>query len=156
MAENIAAAKRITEGDQSVADSIRQMLVDRVAYTCHNHRILQIFHEEEAELPKRLMNQVIQSRRAYQTVMTDLLERGLAEGLFQFAATPMIAANCLLGACNWSYKWYNPDGAKSPEQLAEEVAELLMGALVAYVKAPTRQSASGASARSLLRARART
>jgi hypothetical protein len=104
---------------------------DRVSYTCRNHRILQIFHEEEAELPKRLMQKVNESRRAYQMVMIDLLERGIVEGVLEFGTTPMIVANCLLGACNWSYKWYNPDGPKTPEQLAEEVADLLMGAVLA-------------------------
>jgi AcrR family transcriptional regulator len=134
LVENLAAARRITERKQSVTDSLRQMLVDRVAYTCHNHRILQIFHEEETELPKRLMKKVLDRRRAYQEVMTELLERGLTEGLFGYDTTPMIVANCLLGACNWSYKWYNPEGPKTPEQLAEEVADLLMGAVLANSK----------------------
>jgi AcrR family transcriptional regulator len=132
MMENMVAARRITEGIQSPAGSLRQMLADRVSYTCRNHRILQIFHEEEAELPKRLMKKVRESRRAYQMVMIDLLEKGLAEGLFEFNSNPMIVANCLLGACNWSYKWYNPSGSKTPEQLGEEVAELLMGAVLAF------------------------
>lgn len=132
MLENMVAARRISQGIQSPADSLRQMLADRVSYTCHNHRILQIFHEEEAELPKRLMKKVLESRRAYQMVMVDLLEKGLAEGVFEFSSTPMIVANCLLGACNWSYKWYNPDGPKTPEQLGDEVAELLMGAILAF------------------------
>jgi AcrR family transcriptional regulator len=131
MVENLAAARRITEGAQSPVDSFRQMLVDRVSYTCRNRRILQIFHEEEAELPKRLMQKVNESRRAYQMVMIDLLERGKAEGVLEFSTTAMIVANCLLGACNWSYKWYNPDGPKTPEQLAVEVADLLMGAVLA-------------------------
>jgi TetR/AcrR family transcriptional regulator, cholesterol catabolism regulator len=131
MAENIAAAKRITEDDQPVVESIRQMLADRAAYTCRNHRILQIFHEEEAELPKRLMNQVLASRRAYQDVMVDLLERGLASGELSFDTTPMLVANVLLGACNWSYKWYNPRGPKSPDELADEVAQLLIRSIIA-------------------------
>lgn len=131
MLENIAAAKRATQGNPSAANAIRKMLFDRVAYTCRNNRILQIFHQEEAELSKRLMSEVLASRRRYQAVMTDLLERGLAEGELKFDTTPMIVANALLGACNWSYKWYNPEGARSPEELANEVVDLLMKAIVA-------------------------
>lgn len=131
MAENIEAARRITESNQSVVASLRQMLAERVAYTCHNHRILQIFHEEEAELPRRLMAQVLESRRVYQKVMTDLLERGLEEGVLDFQTSPTMVANCLLGACNWSYKWYNLRGPKSPEELASELADLLMRSIVA-------------------------
>ena len=126
MAENLAAAKRITDDKQSVAESMRQMLSDRVTYTCDHRRILQIFHEEEAEIPPRLMTRVLKSRRAYQRVMTDLLEQGLAADVFEFTTTPMIVANCLLGACNWSYKWYNPDGAMTTKELATEMSDLLM------------------------------
>jgi TetR/AcrR family transcriptional regulator, cholesterol catabolism regulator len=131
VAENIAAAKRITTNEKSVVDSLRQMLADRVAYTCDHHRILQIFHEEESELPNRLLSKVVKSKRDYQKVMTDLLEQGLAEGVFAFNTTPMIVANCLLGSCNWSYKWYKPEGKKSTATLAAEVSELLMGSVLA-------------------------
>lgn len=130
MAENLAAAKRITDDKQSVVESVRQMLSDRVTYTCDHHQILQIFHEEEAEIPSRLMTKVLKSRRAYQRVMTDLLEQGLAEDVFEFITTPMIVANCLLGACNWSYKWYNPDGAMTTNELATEMSDLLMKAVL--------------------------
>lgn len=126
MAENLAAAKRITDDKQSVVESMRQMLSDRVMYTCDHHEILQIFHEEEAEISPRLMTKVLKSRRAYQRVMTDLLEQGLAEDAFEFTTTPMVAANCLLGACNWSYKWFNPDGAMTAKELATEMSDLLM------------------------------
>jgi AcrR family transcriptional regulator len=136
MAENLDAAKRITDGDEPLEEAVRQMLVDRVAYTCKNRRILQIFHEEEAELPKRLMSQVIASRRAYQEVLTDLLDRGQASGDFAFDTTPMLVANVLLGACNWSYKWYDPRGPKTADQLAEEVAHLLMRSILPVTDQP--------------------
>ena len=146
MAENIAAAKRIRESNQSVVESVRQMLADRVSYTCSHQRILQIFHEEEAELPKRLMSQVTESRRAYQEVMTDLLEQGLSQGQFEFDPTPMIVANCLLGACNWSYKWYHPDGRKTPDALADEVSDFLMNAIMTKSGRSSRSTSAAGSA----------
>src|SRR5688500_18784517 len=51
IAENIDAARRINDDDQPPELALRQILADRVVYTCRNRGILQVFHEEEAELP---------------------------------------------------------------------------------------------------------
>jgi AcrR family transcriptional regulator len=128
--ENVASAQRITSVEQPPVAALRALLVDRVVYTCRNRRILRVFHEEEAELPKRLMRQVADARRTYQDLIADLLERGREEGDFEFATTPSIAATVLLGACNWSYKWYNPDGPKTAELLADEVVGLLLAGVL--------------------------
>jgi AcrR family transcriptional regulator len=152
IAENIVAAERITEASEPPVVALRQMLIDRVVYTCYNRHILQIFHEEEAELPKRLMREVVNSRRVYQDLLTDLIQRGLEQGDFEFGSTPSIVANCLLGACNWSYKWYKPDGAKTPEELAEEVVSVLLGGVLSGTPGTRASFAYGLGQNSTMRA----
>ena len=43
--------------------------------------------------------------------------------------TATIFVNTVLGAANWTYKWYRPDGALSPEQLGAEIAGTLLAGL---------------------------
>jgi AcrR family transcriptional regulator len=131
IAENVEAARRVTESSAPPVEALRHMLVDRVAYTCRNRRILAIFHEEEAELPPRLMKEVVASRRAYQAQVTELLDRGREAGDFEFSTTSTIVANALLGSCNWAYKWYQPRGPLSPEDLANDVVNVLLSGVLA-------------------------
>jgi TetR/AcrR family transcriptional regulator, cholesterol catabolism regulator len=136
--DNITQARRIVTGGTSAGQALRQTLVERVAYTCNNSPILQVFYEEEAELPAPLRARVTQGRREYQQVLTDLIERGVAEGEFELSTTPTIVANSFIGACNWAYKWYQPGGPKSAAELGEDMAELLLRAIV------VRRDAAGA------------
>lgn len=129
--DNVLAAQRILDRSLSTQDELSEMMVDRVVYTCKNRRILQIFFEEEAELPRRLMPTVLASRHAYEAVMTGLIDRGVAEGVFVISTSSTIVANSFLGAANWIYKWYQPRGPKSPQELGEEVADLLMRSIAA-------------------------
>jgi AcrR family transcriptional regulator len=123
---NVLAAERILASDQPTVVKLREMLVDRVVYTCTNRRILQIFFEEEAELPKRLLTRVFETRKAYVGVMSGLIQQGVAEGIFEIDTNPTIVVNTFLGATNWIYKWYEPRGSKSPAELGDEITELLL------------------------------
>ncbi len=124
--DNIAQARRIAIEGASPHVALRAMLVERVAYTCDNSRILQVFYEEDAELPSRLRARVTQCRREYQQVLTDLIEQGVAEGHFVLSTSPTIVANSFIGACNWAYKWYQPRGPSSSAELGQAIADLLM------------------------------
>lgn len=138
IAENIAAAQAVAAHGVEPAAALRQMLVDRIIFTCGNRQILQIFHEEETELSEHLQREVLESRRAYQQLMIKLLERGRSSGDFQFAGSPTIVANGLLGACIWSYKWYRPEGTMGPEALAAQLADVLLGGVLAVATSDAR------------------
>jgi TetR/AcrR family transcriptional regulator, cholesterol catabolism regulator len=93
---------------------------------CLNQRLVRIFFEEEAELPPQLTKKLRRRQREYEDVYVRLLEAGVKKGKFQLSTTPRIALYTLLGAVNWSYRWYNPEGSLSVEKLASDIAEMLM------------------------------
>lgn len=145
--ENIAAAQRMTESADRPVAALRQMLYDRVVYTCENRRILAVFHEEENELPDRLMEQVRASRRDYQALIVELLRRAVDDGDVVIEGSASVVANTMLGACNWSYKWYRPDAELSPEDLAGQIsAVLLNGVLTAQGRGGRRRAAASSRA----------
>jgi AcrR family transcriptional regulator len=130
MIENAEALRRIEASEQSPADTLRDLLAERVVYACNNRRILKIIHEEEDEIPRPLVAKVRASRRAYQRAAEAVLVRGLADGVFEFDTTPTIVATSLLGACIWPYRWYEPEGVKTPEELGAEMSGLLIRAVL--------------------------
>ena len=127
--EGLEAAKRMLEHGQPPLDTLRQMLVDRVVYTCEHQRLFRILFEEEAEIPEDLMRTMRVHRREYEDLIIGVLQRGVEDGSIHFDTTPRVVVNVLLGAAHWTYKWYRADGSKTTRQLAEEMVEVLLDGL---------------------------
>lgn len=129
IAEGVTMARRIVESELAPLDALRTILVERIVYTCENRSLVRIFFEEEAEIPADLTRTMLVQRRDYEDAFIELLNRGVDDGSVHFDTTPRIVVNLLLGAAHWSYKWYNPRGPKSPRQLGEEMADVLLEGL---------------------------
>jgi TetR/AcrR family transcriptional regulator len=127
--ESVLSARRIAESPRSAFDALTGVITDRVAYTCRNRDLLQVFFEEEAELPARHQDRLISVRHEYEQTLLDLCARGEAAGEFTLESTPRIFVNTILGAANWVYKWYRPQGSLTPEQLGAEMAGVLLAGL---------------------------
>jgi AcrR family transcriptional regulator len=142
--DNVLAAQRIMSSSLSTELKLRQMLIERVVYMCKNRRILQIFFEEEAEIPKRMMTRVYDERKVYVGVMIDLIQQGVVEGVFAIDISPTVVVNTFLGSINWLYKWYEPRGPRTPEELGVDMTDLLLRSIT--VK-PRSAKAAAAAAR---------
>jgi TetR/AcrR family transcriptional regulator, cholesterol catabolism regulator len=127
--ENVIAARRIAESERTALDALAELIADRVAYTCRNRDLLRVFFEEEAELPARQQSRLIAVRHEYEQTLLDILARGEAAAEFSLPTTPRIFVNTILGAANWTYKWFQPQGALSPEELGAQMAAVLLAGL---------------------------
>jgi len=58
----------------------------------------------------------------------------LADTGFELHTPVRVYVNACLGAANWVYKWYNPDGPLSAEQLGADIAALMLKALPAPIR----------------------
>ena len=125
-AEGVESARQMLSRDLPPLEAVRELLIERIVYTCENRRLLQIFFEEEAEIPADLMRSMRRQRRAYEDSLIELLNRGAADGSISFETTPRIVVNALLGAAHWTYKWYDPKAAKNARELAEELTDVLL------------------------------
>ncbi|MDP9122303.1 MAG: TetR/AcrR family transcriptional regulator, partial [Acidobacteriota bacterium] len=85
----------------------------------------------EVEALREPFRQPLQTRRdAYEQILRELIEEGTAAGLLR-PADPKVAALTVLGAINWTVRWFRPDGGKSAEEIGHEAAELLVRGLLA-------------------------
>ncbi|HEV8582968.1 MAG TPA: TetR/AcrR family transcriptional regulator [Thermoanaerobaculia bacterium] len=75
--------------------------------------------------------QAVQARRdEYEKAFREILEEGMAAGVFR-AIDSKVSALAILGAVNWTVKWFRPDGGKSAREIGRECAELLVRGLLA-------------------------
>lgn len=78
-------------------------------------------HGDEAE-------RTLAKRDAYEMRMRALVAEGQSDGSI-VAVEPKVAVFMLLGSIHWVAKWYRPDGAWSPENVADAIVALATRAL---------------------------
>ncbi|HEX4106599.1 MAG TPA: TetR/AcrR family transcriptional regulator [Solirubrobacteraceae bacterium] len=132
--ESVTAVHAIAASELDVAAALREVIVQRVAYTCEKRNLLRVFFEEEAELPRPMLRTVLRDRRAYEDALLALVARGVQEGVFVLPCTPRVFVNAVLGAANWVYKWYDPAGALSPRELGAQIADAMLAGLSSGVR----------------------
>jgi len=91
-------------------------------------------HLEVEALGETLRREVQERRDEYERAFRDTIKEGTVAGVFR-PVDPKVSALAILGAVNWTVKWFRPDGRKSAREIGREQAELLVrGVLAAGVE----------------------
>ena len=85
-------------------------------------------HVEFSNLPPRLLKKVVLKRDRYEKLMRGIVTQGMRSGAFR-KRDPKLVTLAMLGAINWTIKWYRPDGGQSPAKIAREFADYLIKGL---------------------------
>jgi AcrR family transcriptional regulator len=85
-------------------------------------------HLEVELLPEALRRSVIQKRDRYERAVRELVKEGMAKGEFA-AGDAALVTRAMLGAVNWTARWYRPDGSQSVAQIAGSLADYLVKGL---------------------------
>ena len=84
-----------------------------------------VFFTEENQLPEREVKKIRKEKKKYNLIVEKIIEEGISKGLFK-NVDPKLQAFCIIGMCNWIYKWYNPDRiVYSPDQIVDHIIALL-------------------------------
>lgn len=128
--ESLSDARAIVASAATPRQAIRDLIAARVAYTCERQALLKVLFEEEHELPEDLAKEVLARRRAFEELFADAITAHLADHPDALPhITPKIYVNMCLGAANWAYKWFNPDGPATPAELGAQIADTLTAPL---------------------------
>lgn len=88
---------------------------------------------EHRSLEPDLRTRHTRRRDEFERLWRVLIQEGVDEGYYQCDDIEL-AARALLGVLNWTITWYRPEGADSPEQIADHYADIyLRGLLVREV-----------------------
>lgn len=86
-------------------------------------------HLEFDELPPALYQKLVRKRDRYERAVREIIEQGQVRGEIR-AGDPKLQAFGLLGALNWTARWYNHQGPIPVSQVAEVFSEQLLGGLL--------------------------
>ena len=85
-------------------------------------------HLEIDDLPARLRRRILIKRDRYEHGIRALVAAGMRAGDFA-PSDPKLVTQAILGAVNWTARWYRPEGALRPEQVGEAFATYLVRGL---------------------------
>lgn len=129
LAELGERARSIAAADEPAARRLARLVVEHVA-VLNESTPGSLAHLEIEEVPAERRPALLARRKRYERVWRRLIEDGIAAGELR-PVDPALATLALLGAVNWTVKWFDARGAKSARQVGEEFAALLVGGLVA-------------------------
>jgi AcrR family transcriptional regulator len=121
----------VGETDRPAVDRLREAVAGLVRRTAENPRRFRLILSSESQFPEELGRRYRKARRETSGAVVDLVVQAIDEGSLR-PVDPEMAAFGLIGAANWVAFWYprpNGPGARSPEVIAVEIADNVVGGL---------------------------
>src|SRR5262245_35220487 len=87
-----------------------------------------VAHLEVDGLPSTLRRRLLAKRDRYERGIRSLVASGIEAGEF-VACDPKLATLVILGALNWTARWFRPEGDQSAREIAEAFADYLIRGL---------------------------
>ncbi|MEH6939244.1 TetR/AcrR family transcriptional regulator [Bacillus sp. JJ664] len=84
-----------------------------------------VFFREMRHLSPESLDKINPKRDQYRFNIENLLNEGIASGELRASLNVPIVTFGILGITNWSYQWFNPEGAIDDHQLAEIFTEMV-------------------------------
>ncbi len=85
-------------------------------------------HTEVDALPAELRRRIVAKRDRYERAVRRVVADGVRRGEFA-SCDPVLVTRAILGACNWTTRWYRPGGPAAPAYIAHAFAEYLVRGL---------------------------
>jgi AcrR family transcriptional regulator len=140
--EVVAAAERVAERPGDPESRLRELIVITVQkYEDHYPYMFAYIQEDMNRIHSETLDEVwartmLQLGRRFQDALLAILDDGIEAGVL---ATDHrhIAMNTVIGAINWTHRWFKPNGELTGHEIGSAIADLLIGGLKA---APPKRS----------------
>ncbi|RFU63495.1 TetR/AcrR family transcriptional regulator [Peribacillus glennii] len=85
-----------------------------------------VFFREMQNLSEERLSQIIPKRDKFRLNIQALLEEGVIKGEFRDNLNPPIVTFGILGAANWSYQWFKPDGKMTDREVTDIFVDMIL------------------------------
>jgi AcrR family transcriptional regulator len=127
--------KKAIENQTDPVERLREMIFRQVHFSLGEYKRMKIYLEEQYQLPPDLRKKAGKQHREvydlYHARICELEERRLLHAVDKAVATFSIFA-----MMNWIYRWFNPKGKLSAEEVASQTTEILFRGILK--EAPTK------------------
>ena len=126
----LAGLREILGRGLAPADTLRELIADLVVTTAARAGEAKVFLRESHRLGDANQARVRAARRSIHDAVTELVRSAQATGEFSAVASPEIVTFTVFGLINELPVWYRPDGPKQPGEIAAELSDLILAALL--------------------------
>ncbi|WP_411844495.1 TetR/AcrR family transcriptional regulator [Schinkia azotoformans] len=91
---------------------------------------ISVFYQESIYLKPEYEEIIKKKRDDYRDIIFQVIEEGIEAGEFRQNLSVKITGMAILGMVNWTYKWYQADGEKTIEEIAEIFTDLILNSLL--------------------------
>jgi AcrR family transcriptional regulator len=125
----VEAATAIAAAPGSAADKIRRLLEAHLSPMLDRAAFVMVFQRERRHLPKESRRRVGRLSRAYERIVEDVLQDGVAAGEFRADLDCRLATLAMLGMANAATAWCGKEPGATVERIVEEFSRLIVGGM---------------------------
>lgn len=94
----------------------------------HGH-MARVFYRELRNLSPENIHIIKDKREEFRLQLQSIIELGMKNGEFRQDLKADMVTFGILGMCNWSYNWFNPDGPVSDDELTKTFIEMVLNGI---------------------------
>ena len=127
--DGLLSRARTVRKEELRADTQLFKLIYAHVYLLNYELPASLAHLEIEALEPEVRQPVLRQRDEYERLLRETVDEGIQSGLFR-QTDPKVATLAILGAVNWTVKWFRPGGPAKIAEIARQFAEyLVMGLL---------------------------
>ena len=123
--QGLRRIQAVASREASATERMHDLLVENTRVILENLNANTVFYNERGLLSAEHERDIRAREREYTKIVEDLYVEGVENGEF-IDVDPHIATSTLLGASIWSYRWFDPEGELSIDEIAEGIARILL------------------------------
>jgi AcrR family transcriptional regulator len=128
--QELDAVTRIDREQEDPRDALRHVIIMIIESVEQYGSYMTVFFEQRRRLSHHHFREVKRKRDAFQDKIVEIVERGIASGLFKDAQSSHVLAFGIIGMCTWAYQWYRPNGEMSAREIGNLYADLVLQGLL--------------------------
>lgn len=112
-----------------VQEKFRKAMQTYLLALLNHYDLAAVLLLEHRSLKPELRIRHIPRRDKFEYLWRELIQEGRSDGVFN-STDHALTARSLLGLMNWTIMWYSQDGQYSPEEIAEQLADLILNGML--------------------------
>lgn len=125
----IEQQEKILEQSCSNIEKLESLIDMLIMNIVPKGRSARVFFRELRHLSDANLRVVREKRDHVRYAMEEVIKQGIDSGEFRAGLDAGIVTLGILGACNWSYQWFQPGGPKTDKQIANIYIDLILNGM---------------------------
>lgn len=127
---SLAELEQWLEMEADTLTRLRALIRLQVIGQCRDIRKASVFLHDFRSLSPQRQARILAERDRFDMLMRDVIKDGQRDGSIAAEVDAKLATMAIFGIVNWISQWWRADGERSPDEVADEYADLVLCGLV--------------------------